>query len=173
MGELLPSVNLEAQYQQRYDLSQVLDGEEATTVVGRVTVPLYQGGGVSARVRQAKQTNTEFKRLVESARLSAHSDVLANWGILQTSGPEITAARSAVASNKISLVGTRKEQSVGRRTTLDVLNAQRELVDSQIGSGQVAARPPRRGIFAGRRRRPAGRTEPRAVDTLLRSNRAL
>jgi outer membrane protein len=133
MGELLPSVTLEAQYQQRYDLSKVLDGEEATTVVGRVTVPLYQGGGVSARVRQAKQTNTQFKRQVESARLSAHSDVLANWGILQTSGPEIMAARAAVANNKVSLVGTRKEQSIGRRTTLDVLNAQRELVDSEIG----------------------------------------
>ncbi len=132
MGELLPSVTLEAQYQQRYDLSTVLDGEETTTVVGRVTVPLYQGGGVSARVRQAKQTNTQFKRQVESARLSAHSDVLENWGILQTSGPEIAAARSAIANNKVSLVGTRKEQSIGRRTTLDVLNALRELVDSEI-----------------------------------------
>jgi outer membrane protein len=133
MGELLPSVTLEAQYQQRYDLSKVLDGEEAATVVGRVTVPLYQGGGVSARVRQAKQTNTQFKRQVESARLGAHSAVLSSWGILQTSGPEIAAARAAVASNKIALVGTRKEQSVGRRTTLDVLNAQRELVESEIG----------------------------------------
>lgn len=133
MGELLPRVTLEAQYQQRYELNKVLGGEERTTVVGRVAVPLYQGGGVSARVRQAKQTNTQFKRQVESARLSVHSVALANWGILQTSAAEIAAARAAVASNKVALEGTRKEQAVGHRTTLDVLNAQRELVDSEIG----------------------------------------
>jgi outer membrane protein len=133
MGELLPTVSLEAQYRQRYDLSKALDGQEATTVSGRLTVPLYQGGGVAARIRQAKQTNTQYKRQVESARLSAHSDVLANWGILQSSAAEINSARAAVAANKIALEGTGKEQAVGHRTTLDVLNAQRELVDSEIG----------------------------------------
>jgi len=133
MGEMLPEVTLEAQYEKRFDQSKSLKELETTTVTGRVNVPFYQGGGVSARVRQAKETNNQLKKEVEDARLRVHADVIANWGILQSSGPAISSAESAVAANKIALTGVREEEKVGQRTTLDVLDAQRELLNSQIG----------------------------------------
>ena len=141
MGELLPEVTLEAQYQERGGFLNTpdvpgdaeLEEEDTTTVLGRVNVPLYQGGGVSARVRQAKETNNQLKKEVEDARLRVHADVIANWGILQSSGPAITSAQAAVSANKIALTGVREEEKVGQRTTLDVLDAQRELLNSQIG----------------------------------------
>jgi outer membrane protein len=133
MGELLPEVTLEAQYEKRFDQSKSINSIETTTVTGRVNVPFYQGGGVSARVRQAKETNNQLKKAVEDARLRVHADVIANWGILQSSGPAITSAQSAVEANKIALAGVREEEKVGQRTTLDVLDAQRELLNSQIG----------------------------------------
>ena len=133
MGELLPEVTLEAQYEKRYGQSQAIDEIETTTVTGRVNVPFYQGGGVAARVRQAKETNNQLKREVEDARLRVHADVIANWGILQSSGPAISSAESAVSANKIALTGVREEEKVGQRTTLDVLDAQRELLNTQIG----------------------------------------
>ena len=141
MGELLPVVTLEAQYQQRFGFLNTpdvagdasLEEEDTTTVLGRVNVPLYQGGGVSARVRQAKETNNQLKKEVEDARLRVHADVIGNWGILQSSGPAISSAQAAVAANKIALTGVREEEKVGQRTTLDVLDAQRELLNSQIG----------------------------------------
>ena len=37
--------------------------------MGRVNVPLYQGGGVAARIRQAKEANNQLKKEVEDARL--------------------------------------------------------------------------------------------------------
>ncbi len=133
MGELLPEVTLQAQYEKRFDQSQSLKELETTTVTGRVNVPFYQGGGVSARVRQAKETNNQLKKEVEDARLRVHADVIANWGILQSSGPAIESAQSAVEANKIALTGVREEEKVGQRTTLDVLDATRELLNSQIG----------------------------------------
>ncbi len=141
MGELLPQATLEAQYQQRFGFLNTpdtsggasLDAEFTTTVVGRLNVPLYQGGGVAARVRQAKETNNQLKKEVEDARLRVHADVIANWGILQSSGPAINSAQAAVSANKIALTGVREEEKVGQRTTLDVLDAQRELLNSQIG----------------------------------------
>jgi outer membrane protein len=133
MGELLPEVTLEAQYEKRFDQSESLKELETTTVTGRVNVPFYQGGGVSARVRQAKETNNQLKKEVEDARLRVHADVIANWGILQSSGPAIESAQAAVEANKIALTGVREEEKVGQRTTLDVLDATRELLNSQIG----------------------------------------
>jgi outer membrane protein len=133
MGELLPEVTLQAEYQKRFAQSDFLKELETTTVMGRLNVPFYQGGGVSARVRQAKETNNQLKKEVEDARLRVHADVIANWGILQSSGPAIESAQSAVAANKIALTGVREEEKVGQRTTLDVLDATRELLNSQIG----------------------------------------
>lgn len=133
MGELLPEVTLEAQYEKRFDQSVTITDVETTTVTGRLNVPFYQGGGVAARVRQAKETNNQLKRQVEDARLRVHADVISNWGILQSSGPAINSAESAVSANKIALTGVREEEKVGQRTTLDVLDAQRELLNSQIG----------------------------------------
>src|SRR6188472_3773960 len=133
MGELLPVATLEAQYDKHFDESQTIESIETTTVTGRVNVPFYQGGSVSARVRQAKETNNQLKKEVEDARLRVHADVISNWGILQSSGPAITSAQAAVDANKIALTGVREEEKVGQRTTLDVLDAQRELLNSQIG----------------------------------------
>jgi outer membrane protein len=141
MGELLPQMSLEATYTQRFgflnspDVSgrASLNEEDTTTVMGRVNVPLYQGGGVSARIRQAKETNQQLKKQVEDARLRVHADVASNWGMLQSTIAEINAARDAVEANRIALEGVQEEEKVGQRTTLDVLNAQLEYLTSQIG----------------------------------------
>lgn len=132
LGELLPQVTLEAQYQQRFGESRVLKEQQITTVMGRVNVPLYQGGGVAARVRQAKQTNHQLKKEVEDARLRIHADVISSWGQLQATASEIQSAQSSLEANRIALEGVKEEEKVGQRTTLDVLNAQLEYLGSQI-----------------------------------------
>ena len=42
------------------------------------------------------------------------------------------ATRAQVAANQLALEGVIEEQRVGQRTTLDVLNAQADLINSQI-----------------------------------------
>ena len=132
LGELLPQVSLEAQYAQRFDESKTLIEQETTTVMGRVNVPLYQGGGVAARIRQAKEANNQLKKEVEDARLRTHAEVISNWAQLQATASEIQSAQSSLDANGIALEGVREEEKVGQRTTLDVLNAQLEYLGSQI-----------------------------------------
>jgi outer membrane protein len=83
-------------------------------------------------VRQAKETNHQFKREVEDARLRIHADVISSWGELQATGFEIQSAQSSLEANGIALEGVKEEEKVGQRTTLDVLNAQLEYLGSQI-----------------------------------------
>jgi outer membrane protein len=132
MGELLPQVTLNAQYQQRFDLSTSLKEQETTIVMGRVNVPLYQGGGVAARIRQAKETNNQLKKEVEDARLRVHADVISSWALLQSTASQVKSAQDALEANRIALEGVREEERVGQRTTLDVLNAELEYLGSQI-----------------------------------------
>jgi outer membrane protein len=131
-GELLPEATLDVQYSQRFGLSNTLKEQQVTTVIGRVNVPLYQGGGVAARIRQAKETNNQLKKEVEDTRLRIHAEVIANWAQLQATASEIQSAQDALEANRIALEGVREEEKVGQRTTLDVLNAELEYLGSQI-----------------------------------------
>ena len=88
---------------------------------------------INQRRLKPRVEDNQLKKEVEDARLRVHADVISNWGILQSSGPAIASAQAAVAANKIALTGVREEEKVGQRTTLDVLDATRELLNSQIG----------------------------------------
>ena len=131
-GELLPRVTLDADYTQRFGQSRTLTEQQVFTVLGRVDVPLYQGGGVAARIRQAKETNNQLKKEVEDARLRIHAEVISNWAQLQSTASQIKSAQDALEANRIALEGVKEEEKVGQRTTLDVLNAQLEYLGSQI-----------------------------------------
>jgi outer membrane protein len=131
-GELLPQVTLNAEFSERFDLSKTLNDQQVTTVMGRVTVPLYQGGGVAARIRQAKETNNQLKKEVEDARLRVHADVISSWALLQSTASEIKSAQDSLEANRIALEGVREEEKVGQRTLLDVLNAELEYLNSQV-----------------------------------------
>ena len=97
-----------------------------------MNVPLYQGGGVAARIRQAKETNHQLKKEVEDARLRIHAEVIAGWAQLQSTASQIKSAQDALEANRIALEGVKEEEKVGQRTTLDVLNAELEYLGSQI-----------------------------------------
>ena len=96
------------------------------------SVPLYQGGAASARVRRAQAFRTQ---LLESA-IGVERLVLANtraaWAGYQAAQEAIESNTIAVAANELALEGTRAEQTVGTRNVLDVLNAEQELLNSQV-----------------------------------------
>jgi len=131
-GELLPTVQLEAQYQNRYDPSRTVDQNESTTVTGRVNVPIYQGGEVQARVRQAKHTHVSRLQEVEQYRSQTQATVVAAWSKLQASRAQLISDQAQVKANQTALQGVREEEKVGQRTVLDVLNAEQELLNSQV-----------------------------------------
>lgn len=144
IGQLLPEVDLVGRYQKRLDLSDSLIGEEDTSVMGRVSIPLYQGGEVAARTRQAKEQHFEAERQLEQARLEVRSQVTAAFGSLSAARAQIVSARAAVKSNQEALSGVREEVRIGQRTTLDALNAEQELLNSQVSLASFR----RNAIFA-------------------------
>jgi outer membrane protein len=131
-GELLPQVQLEASYADRFDSSRDIDEAEAAVVTGRLTVPIYEGGEVYARVRQAKHIHVSRLQEIEQARSQTESDVVATWSQLLAARAQVESDQSQVEANGIALTGVREEERVGQRTLLDVLNAELEYLDSQV-----------------------------------------
>ena len=131
-GELLPEVTLDASYDKRFGQSDTISSSETTQVTGRLTVPIYQGGEVSARVRQAKHTHVSRLQEVEQMRTEAQADVVASWSLVQASRAQLVSDSAQVEANTTALTGVREEERVGQRTVLDVLNAELELLNAQV-----------------------------------------
>jgi outer membrane protein len=131
-GELLPTVQLEANYARRLDPSTGIEDAESTTVTGRLVVPFYSGGEVEARVRQAKQTQVQRLQEIEQARTEVQSQVVAAWSQLLAVKAAVESDQAAVAANRIALAGVREQEKAGERTLLDVLNAEQELLNSEV-----------------------------------------
>jgi outer membrane protein len=131
-GERLPQVQLEANYNKRFDESQNADSLETTSVTGRLTVPFYSGGEVEARVRQAKHTQVSRLQEIEQARTEVQANVVASWSQLTASRAQLESDQASVDANRIALTGVREEERVGQRTLLDVLNAEQELLNSEV-----------------------------------------
>jgi outer membrane protein len=96
------------------------------------TVPIYQGGLVGARVRQAQ---SQRARLTEQAIETERFVVARTRAAFATYRAALDAIESneiAVAANQLALEGTRAEQTVGTRNVLDVLNAEQELLNSEV-----------------------------------------
>jgi outer membrane protein len=131
-GELLPTVQLEANYTKRFDPSATIDEVETSLVTGRVTVPFYTGGEVQARVRQAKHTHIQRLQEIEQARTEVQAQVVTAWSQLEAARAAVESDTAAVKANRIALAGVREEERVGQRTLLDVLNAEQELLNSEV-----------------------------------------
>ena len=109
-----------------------LDWSETSSVTGRLTVPFYTGGEVQARVRQAKQTHIQRLQEIEQARTETQAQVVTAWSQLQAAQAAVESDNTAVNANRIALAGVREEERVGQRTLLDVLNAEQELLNSEV-----------------------------------------
>jgi outer membrane protein len=131
-GELLPEVRLEASYSQRFDPSQSVDEREGASITGRVNIPIYAGGEVHARVRQAKHTHLSRIQEIEQARTGAREGVYSAWAQLTAARAQLESDQAQVAAARTALTGVREEQKVGQRTILDVLNAEQEFLTAQV-----------------------------------------
>ena len=131
-GDLLPTVSLQAQASVTDDLGVNGGTTESASVLGVISVPLYEGGRVYSSVRQAKQTASQKRIQVIEANRAVRESVTVAWNNLLASRQTIIAANSQVSASSLALDGVRQENAAGSRTTLDVLNAESEVFDARI-----------------------------------------
>ena len=104
----------------------------STTVGLQATIPLFQGGGPGAQVRQSQALESQAIENVTLTERSIVAQTRASFASLQASNQLIASSESAVSANTLSLEGVRAENSVGNRTILEILNAEQELLNSQV-----------------------------------------
>jgi len=112
-GSLLPEVSLDATYSYREEPSRSLDNTETGTVLGQVTIPLYQSGSEYSRIRQAKEVNSQRRlQIVEAERL-VRANAISSWSNLNAARSRILSDTQQVKANRLAFRGVKKENEVG------------------------------------------------------------
>lgn len=131
-GSLYPNLTLAISAAQNSDPLFSVNRQFTASAIGTLTVPIYQGGGEYSSIRQAKETVGQQRLNLDVNRDQARSTVVQSWGQLDAAKAQIEATTAQVNAAEIALNGVREEARVGQRTTLDVLNAQQELVNARV-----------------------------------------
>jgi outer membrane protein len=99
--------------------------------------PIYQGGRLSSQVRQAiaRRDAARGALLVTAQRIE--QNVANAYSFLEVARANITATAEGVRAARVAFEGIREEATLGARTTLDVLDAEQELLDAR--ANQISA----------------------------------
>ena len=145
-GALLPSVTLDgsATTSKSDSSGSAYGAYNRDTKVDEVqwgvnmNIPLYTAGETRAKIRQSKYQKWQAQELVLEAERQAVSDVTSAWELMTSNKAQIKSIKDQVKANEIALDGVQKEEALGNRTILDVLDAYQELLNSNVN--EVKAR---------------------------------
>ena len=133
-GALYPTLSVQGSVQQNWLSTQSLSVMNSynASLLGTLSIPIYQNGSEYSLIRQAKETLGQKRLDLDTARDQVRQTVVQSWGQLEAAKANIEATQAQVQAAEIALNGVREEARVGQRTTLDVLNAQQELVNARV-----------------------------------------
>lgn len=129
---LLPQVQIQAsafnEVGQSYSAGKLKGG----SLTGQLTVPLYQGGQEYSAIRTARAKEQQSFAAILDAQRTAYYQGSQAWEAVVATRAAIVSTNAEIKANAIALDGTEREELVGTLTTLDVLNAQQLLLNSQV-----------------------------------------
>ena len=130
----MPTLDAVANYNNAY-ANGGLNGfgtEFSSASIGlQLQIPLYQGGAISSRVRQALLNQQKAKDDVEIARRQTNLETQRAFLNLSSSVAQIKALEQALISSQSQLDSTKLGYEVGVRISVDVLNAQQQLFSAK------------------------------------------
>jgi len=133
-AENLPTVDAVASYSEAYANGSTYGfGSNINTgMIGvELQLPLYQGGSISSRIRQAEMNKQKALDDVDITRRQIELDTQTAYYNLNSSIAQIKAYQQALLSSQSQLDSTQTGYEVGIRTSVDVLNAQQQLFSAK------------------------------------------
>jgi outer membrane protein len=132
----LPTLDLVGTHSQRRDdgsigLTSTPSRRLDTTIGLRLNVPIYQGGLVVSRTRESRALYQGALDEVERARRSTQRQARDAYLGVVSGISRVRALEASVRSSESQVKATTAAFQVGTRTSVDVLNAERDLFDAR------------------------------------------
>ena len=111
--------------------------EEVTNFGVEVKMPVFTGGRSIAAINASRHVSNNSKYNVHAASNQVQKLVTIAWFDFNAAGGRVEASNGQILASKIALEGVQQERELGTRTTLDVLNAEQELLDARVAQVQA------------------------------------
>lgn len=134
-----PTVDVVAAYSMdEADSVSTINQRNRSRMVGvQVRVPLYAGGGISARTTQAVAQYERAQAELDATINRVEVELRRQFDLLRSSLTKIRALEHAVESATLLVEATRRSVAGGVRVNLDVLNAEQQLYTSRRDLAQA------------------------------------
>jgi len=143
-GRLLPSLSLNGSFRRERNTYTNLMGSNGVgstaTVSLTLSVPIYQAGVAESQVRSAKYDARTARFDLDSARREAIKDALSAWNLFRSTTTQSAALNTRVKAASTAVEQTRREEELGLGTFIDLLDAQRELIEARVAQAQIDAK---------------------------------
>ena len=128
----LPSLKLEAEAKINQGYFRTDSEREVLSAFAKVDIPIYQSGMASSKIREAREKLFAQQELLKLETENLAASIVSSKSSYDYSFSRIIAYKKQIESNKIYLDGLKQEFQLGERTTLDVLDGEQELLESEL-----------------------------------------
>lgn len=127
-----PTLALNGALQGSRDSNANIPRASSASVTAQVRIPIWSGGVNRSRVRAAKHAKTRSKFETREVELAIDEAVANLWAQVVASERALVSSLKQVSAAEIAFEGVELEQQVGTRSTLDVLDAEQELLNAKL-----------------------------------------
>lgn len=115
---------------------QIERADTSISLVGQI--PIYSGGALSSSMRSAAQILESRKFATQDTMRLVRQATASSWANIRVATASIAAARLQIEATQIAFDGIEEEVRLGARTTLDLLDAEQNLLSakSSLASAQ-------------------------------------
>ncbi len=98
----------------------------------QASFPIFTGGQGGAQIRRAQALKSQALEQLIAVERNVIAQARSTFAVWDATKSVIRSSEKAVSASKLALEGVRAENSVGTRTILDILDAQQELLNSEV-----------------------------------------
>ena len=101
---------------------------DQASVIAQMNAPIYDGGTGASQTRQAKELAAQSRLVLDQVRNQSRTAAVGAWVANEGAKVAVAASEAEVRAATVALQGVQREAAGGQRTTVDVLNAQQDLI---------------------------------------------
>ena len=113
------------------DSSRSVERKDTYSVTAEVTVPIFNKGHNILNLEKSKNSAIASMKSMETKKLDLTFQIQSAWKKIESTKSSITSLQVSVESNLMAVEGVSKEAGVGTRTTLEILDAEKEVTQSE------------------------------------------
>ena len=131
-SNMKPTLELTGQVSKASEPQFLFERLDNRSIMLNFSMPLYEGGTLTSQMHAAEHEAASSQQQAEDTHRQARDQAISAWQAYQTATAGLAAIQVEITAAQSAYDGVQAEHKVGDRTTLDVLNAEQELLNAKV-----------------------------------------